>query len=207
MKIIDIVRKLYPFNYSVSGDGNDKAILVFKKFLNFKIHSFNTKKEINGWKIPPSKKILKGEIFFKGKKILDIKNSPFHAIEQSISFTGGIKGKDLLKKLSYSNVCPDGIPYHWTGLYRPNQKLWGFSVKKNFLKKIKSNSDYFLNLKVKNTNSKMKVLDFELKGRTKKTIIINAHNCHRFQANDDISGCALGIIVIESLKSIKKLNY
>ena len=53
----------------------------------------------------------------------------------------------------------------------------------------------------------MNVLDFELKGKTKNTIILNAHNCHRFQANDDISGCAVGIKLIKHLKTLKKLNY
>ena len=46
MKIIDIVKKLYPFNYSVAGEGNDKSIKVFKKYLNFKIHKFKTKKKL-----------------------------------------------------------------------------------------------------------------------------------------------------------------
>ena len=53
----------------------------------------------------------------------------------------------------------------------------------------------------------MRVLDFELKGKSKKTIIINAHNCHKFQANDDISGCAVGIKIFQFLKKQKKLNY
>ena len=207
MKIIDIVKKLYPFNYSVAGEGNDKSIKVFKKYLNFKIHKFKTKKKINGWIIPNSIKVLVGEIFFKDKKILDTKNSPFHSIEQSTSFRGYVKGNDLLKRLSFSKVCPQGIPYHWTGLYRPSQKTWGFSVKKSFLRKIKKNNSYYINLKVKKTNHNMNVLDFELKGKTKNTIILNAHNCHRFQANDDISGCAVGIKLIKHLKTLKKLNY
>ena len=34
----------------------------------------------------------------------------------------------------------------------------------------------------------MKVLEYTLPGSSSETIIINAHNCHPFQANDDISG-------------------
>ena len=36
MKIINIVKKLYPYDYSVASEGSDKAIQEFKKFLNFK---------------------------------------------------------------------------------------------------------------------------------------------------------------------------
>ena len=53
----------------------------------------------------------------------------------------------------------------------------------------------------------MRVLDYEIKGKTNKTIIINAHNCHKFQANDDISGCAVAIKLFQYLKTKKKLNY
>ena len=34
-KIIDIVKDIFPFEYSVAGQGNDDSIKVFKKFLNF----------------------------------------------------------------------------------------------------------------------------------------------------------------------------
>ena len=37
----------------------------------------------------------------------------------------------------------------------------------------------------------MLVYDYYLEGSTKDEIIFNAHNCHPYQANDDISGCAV----------------
>ena len=56
MRIIEIVKKLYPFDYSVAGEGNELAIRKFKNFLNFKIHSFSLK--IFKWlKIPVAQKV------------------------------------------------------------------------------------------------------------------------------------------------------
>ena len=43
--------------------------------------------------------------------------------------------------------------------------------------------------------------------KIKKTILFNAHNCHPFQANDDISGCAVGIALFKYLKDKKNLRY
>ena len=45
----------------------------------------------------------------------------------------------------------------------------------------------------------MKVLDFQLTGTEGRTIVLNAHNCHPYQANDDISGVAVGIEVMKRL--------
>ena len=53
----------------------------------------------------------------------------------------------------------------------------------------------------------MKVLEFTLRGKNKETIIINAHNCHPFQANDDISGCAMGIKLFQDLKKLKNRKF
>ena len=205
-KIIDIVKKLYPFDYSVAGNGNDQAIKVFKKYLNFKIQNFPSSKTLNGWKIPSAQRVLKAEIIHKNKKIFDGLDSPFNVISQCKNFQGKIKGVDLLNRLFTSKECPNGIPYNWTGLYRPNQNSWGFCVKKNFLKKIKKSENYFVNIKVNEENTPMRVLDYEIKGRSKKTIIINAHNCHKFQANDDISGCAVAINLFQDLQKRKNLN-
>jgi aminopeptidase-like protein len=205
-KIIDIVKDIFPFEYSVAGQGNDDSIKVFKKFLNFKIHSFNTGKSLNGWKIPKAIQVVKGTISNKKKIILDVKNSPFNLISQCCSYSGNVPLRDLKKNIFFSSKCPNGIPYNWTGLYKPNEKKWGFCVEKKFLRKLTA-KNYNIHIHTKKKNNTMKVLEFTIKGKTNKTIIINAHNCHKFQANDDISGCAVGIKLFHYLKSIKKLNY
>ena len=66
---------------------------------------------------------------------------------------------------------------------------------------------YFIDLITKTKKSKMKVLEYTLKGKNKETIIINAHNCHPFQANDDISGCAVGIQLFKNLQKIKNRKF
>ena len=60
MKIKNIVKKLYPFDYSIVGEGNDFAIKEFLKFLSFKVHSFRSGLSSNGWKIPNSWKHRSG---------------------------------------------------------------------------------------------------------------------------------------------------
>ena len=73
MSIKNIVRKLYPFDYSIAGEGNNLAIKKFKTFLPFKVHSFETGKSINGWKIPHSWILKKGVIKDGSKIIYDAK--------------------------------------------------------------------------------------------------------------------------------------
>ena len=107
-------------------------------------------------------------------------NSPFNVISQSLSFKGEISGEELLKNIYFSKICPEGIPYNWTGLYRPNHKICGFRAKKSFIKNLKKNNKYSVNLMIEKQSHPIRVLNFEIKDKSKKTIIINAHNCHKF---------------------------
>ena len=76
-------------------------------------------------------------------------------------------------------------------------------MSKNEFNKI-NKKKYFVDIQATQKKGKMKVLEFTLKGSNKDTIIINAHNCHPFQANDDISGCAVGIKLFQMLSKFKK---
>ena len=204
--MIDIIKALYPHDFSVVSKGSDDAINIFKKFLNFKVHKFKSGKNLNGWKIPKSFSVIEAKIFDGQRQIYDGKISPLGIPVLCASFKGLIKGAELIKHLYYSDILPNAIPYGWAGLYRPNERDWGFCVPKNFLKKIKKNKNYFVKLKTQEKNGHMNVLEYDLKGRNKETIIINAHNCHPYQANDDLSGCAVAIKLFQLLRK-KKLNF
>ena len=79
-------------------------------------------------------------------------------------------------------------------------------MSQNELKKIKK-KNYQIEIQTETKKSNMKVLEFTLRGKNKDTIIINAHNCHPFQANDDISGCAMGIKLFQDLKKLKNRKF
>ena len=76
MKILNIVKKLYPFNYSITGTGNNKALKEFLSYLPFKINSFKSESKINGWAIPKSFEVIKANLIYHNKIIYDGKLSP-----------------------------------------------------------------------------------------------------------------------------------
>jgi aminopeptidase-like protein len=108
--------------------------------------------------------------------------------------------------LYYSDECPDGVPYVWTNLYRPESRRWGFGVSRKLFDTLKDGI-YDVDLATTEESGTMKVLDYLLPGESGKTILINAHNCHSWQANDDISGCAVGISILRELQQRKRRKY
>ena len=64
-----------------------------------------------------------------------------------------------------------------------------------------NDKEYFIDIITKTRKSKMKVLEYTLKGKNKETIIFNAHNCHPFQANDIL--VVLSVLTFRNLQKLK----
>ena len=204
--ILDKVRALYPFPYSITGEGNDRAIAAFQAELDFKVHEFESGADQNGWVIPPAWTVEKAELRRDGKLVYDGLSSPLGVITQSQSFAGTISLDDLKKHLFFSDEDPDAIVYHWTGLYRPNDNNWGFCLPRHLFEALEYGA-YEVDLVTTKIPATMKVLDFNLPGNSDQTILLNAHNCHPFQANDDISGCAVAIEIMKRLSRLPERRY
>lgn len=205
-RILDIIRKLYPFAYSVVSSENDRAINTFLEELNFDVVEIRSGCELNGWIVPPDWRTIRANLFKDEELILDAMSTPLGIGVLSPSFKGTISLAELKKHLFYSDDCPDAIPYHWTNLYRPAEKDWAFCVKKEFFDSLVE-GEYRVELETLEQPGTMKVLDFILPGRSSDTILLNGHNCHPWQANDDLSGCAVGIAVMQSLQARESRKY
>ncbi len=207
-KIQDLVARLFPFAYSVTGQGNDDAIAVFQDELPFVVNEYSSGADLNGWVVAPAWSVQKAEIRKSGQLVYDGTASPLGVITLSESFTGSVTLSELKAHLFYSDEAPDAIVYHWTALYRPQEKDWGFCVPKRLYDSL-SDGDYDIDLQTTETPGTMKVLDYHLPGDSDQTILFNAHNCHPFQANDDISGAAVGIDIMKRLAAfpIRRYSY
>ena len=203
-----LVSKLYPFPYSVTGQGNDDAIAAFQSELPFRVHEVPSGSELNGWVAAPAYRVEKAEIRKDGRLIYDGRGSPLGVITLSRSFSGRVSLAELREHLYFSNESEEAIPYHWTALYRPRERSWGFCLPHRLYREL-GEGDYDVELVVVETPGTMKMLDFLLPGDSPATVLLNAHNCHPYQANDDISGCAVGIRVLQMLqqRARRRLSY
>ena len=77
LKIFNLSKKLWPYNRSITGEGNRKTLKDLKRVVNnLKIKSFNSGDKAFDWVVPPEWKI--NDAFIKasnGKKIIDFKKN------------------------------------------------------------------------------------------------------------------------------------
>ncbi|MGE3341976.1 MAG: DUF4910 domain-containing protein [Vicinamibacterales bacterium] len=193
-----LVAQLYPFDYSITGRGNDAAVRLMQSLLSFEIFEYPSGSELNGWLIPPAHVVETALLLRDGQVVYDGAQSPLGVPAQAETFCGTVSLDELQAHLFSDPTLPDAIPAHWTKLYRPSTSVWGFCLPHRVRESL-TPGEYEVRLITRVEPSTMKVLLHTLPGTTSETVLFDAHNCHPFQANDDMSGVAVGIAVMREL--------
>jgi aminopeptidase-like protein len=191
-KLLDL---LYPFDYSITGKANDQSSIVLKKILPFKTIEYSSGAELNGWKIPQAWKLNYLKIYENGKVLFEFKDHPFCVPKNTPSIdVDNLSLQELLGRLNRSKTGEtDDFVYDWRNLYHDEPLEWSLSLSEEMIGKLAHGNVYRVVISSTFYDSTMKVLEFDTHPEITSTIIVNAHNCHPFQANDDTSGIVAGI--------------
>ena len=206
-KIQKIIEALYPYNYGVVGKESFEAITTYKKFLNFRVSHYKSGLEMRGWKIPNGWVVKKATIKNNGIMLHNcIEKTKLGCAYLSPEFKGLLSKKELINHCAFREDLPNATVYDWTRLYRQDDMQWGLSIPWTKIKAFPEDN-LQINIKTEEYESEMIVYDYLVKGKNKSEIVISAHNCHPYQANDDISGCAVAINLIKNIRKRKNLKY
>jgi len=107
---------------------------------------------------------------------------------------------ELKKHLFYMKNKPNVIPYV-TSYYKKN---WGFCIKYNEFKKLNKYKKYKVNIKSSQKNGNMVYGEYNLKGKSKKTILLTSYICHPSLANNELSGI---LTICDLIKNLKRSYY
>ena len=204
---MQIINDLTPLNRVFCSSDYYKTIDYLCNILPFKIHSYTPDQEHNGWVIPPKWDFNEGKIIKDGNVIYDAADHPLKLIALSLPFEGVMARDELKKHLHYDARYKDAIPYHFRQLYRSWERDWGFCVPKSFYDSLEP-GEYEVIIRTKEAEGELKVLEYTHEGKLDYTILLAAHLDHPGMANDDLSGCAVGVEVMRRLKNKKtKFSY
>ncbi len=196
-KIINLFKKkIFYLNRSLGGPANLKTIIFIKKILsNLKIKSFKSNTKIFDWRSPKVWTVKKAYIEDENKiKIIDIKDNFLHILNYSSKINKVISKKQLLKNLYFLKKIPNAIPYV-TSYYN---KKWGFCLKYNDLKKLKSKK-YKVVIDSNLVEGKIDYAELFIKGKSKKEIIFSTYICHPNLGNDNFSSVIINTLLAKYL--------
>jgi aminopeptidase-like protein len=160
----------------------------------------------NGWVVPDNWYPKKAEIWKGSELVYDGMANPLRVIGYSDSFSGVIGLEELTQHIFTHGNRPDAEVYHCDLYYKTGLNNWGFTASQNWLN-ILEPGEYRVELETVREPGTMKVLEYTLPGGTDDVIVLNAHNCHAGQSNDDISGIVVGVELLRRLSKLHPRRY
>tara|TARA_B100000989_G_scaffold298400_1_gene287526 strand:- start:20045 stop:21334 length:1290 start_codon:yes stop_codon:yes gene_type:complete len=198
-------KHLFPYNRSLTGEGNLKTFKFIKnKLKNLKLLKFPTNKKVFDWKVPYVWNVKDAYLAnHKNFKIVDFKKNNLHLVGYSHPVNKNVSFKELEKHLHYIKKQPNAIPYI-TSYYK---KYWGFCLSYKQFKKLNKNKDYYVRVQSSFKKGFMHVGEILIKGRSKKEILLSTNICHPSMGNNELSGLVTTMAITKYLQSKKILNY
>ena len=203
MDMMDLIMKLWPLKRSLVSDDYDKALSFLCEEVPLEIDEFPSGKECWTWVIP--EKWTCREAYLEslgGERIIDYQSNPLHCVEYSTSFEGIVTRDELFRHLYVHPSNPEAIPY----VFKFYERDWGLCCSKE-QKEGLSESKYRVVIRTDFEKGSLKVGKWCLPGQSEQVFILTAHLCHPCMANDDLSGVAVGLKLMERLAAIGERYY
>ena len=205
-RIDDYLKRLFPINRSITGDGVRETLGIIQEIIPIKIHKYKSGTQVYDWIIPDEWHIRDAWIADEfGNKIVDYKNSNLHIVNYSQPVDEVIFFEDFKDKLHYLDHLPTAIPYRTT-YYNSD---WGFCItKEQFieLSSIKGKLHVHIDT-VFDKNGELNLGELVVEGKSKKEFLISTYLCHPSMANDNLSAVILTAFLADKLSKTKQLNY
>jgi len=197
-KIDQYLKRLFPINRSITGNGNRETLRILQELIPLKIKEYRSGTPVFDWIIPDEWNV--NDAWIKdsnGKKLIDFQESNLHLVSYSQPINKKMTFDELKPHLHYHAELKDAIPYR-TVYYKHD---WGFCLNQ---KQYAAISQTVEPLEVMidsnfNENGSMTFGELLIPGTSKKEILISTYICHPSLANDNLSGVVLTAFLAKEL--------
>lgn len=204
----ELVAELWPLHRSLVSDGTDTALRIIGENLpalgSYEIETYPAGQEVWTWRVPPRYVVHEAYLETEGgERIVDFRDHPLHLVSYSQPIDRLLTWEELEPHLHYSEKRPDAIPWVWS-YYKPT---WGFCLSKRRFDQLSRSARYravirseFIADPAEGLRLGVGVVHPE-DGASLEAgeLLVCAHVCHPYQANDDISGVVTAIEVARRL--------
>jgi aminopeptidase-like protein len=197
---IGLTRDLCKFVSGIVADENEALFQRLGHELPFKVLRYSSGEEFNGWQVPKNWRVKKALLYRDGALVFDGLSHTLGVALYSRSFSGSLDWNELRAHLVTNKDNPEAYMFHCLWPYRPWAADWALCVPYSLFSTF-GPGRYTVELVTEYVDGEMLVGEFEHIGRSPKTIVFNAHNCHPHQANDAFAAVAVLIRLFQWLRT------
>ncbi len=196
----NLIKRLFPICRSITGDGTRETLKILQEYVPLKIMEVPTGTTVFDWTVPKEWNIkdayVKNE---KGEKIIDFKKNNLHVMGYSTPVNKKVSFSELQNNLYSLPDQPDAIPYV-TSYYK---ERWGFCISHDERKKIKA-GEYEVVIKSELKDGFLTYGELVIPGESEKEILLSTYVCHPSMANNELSGPAVTVALIQWILSQRR---
>lgn len=205
--MLALIRRLAPLRRAIAAPDYDKATAHLGRLLPFAVHTYRAGKPHNGWVIPPRWEVTEAVIRRGGEVVYDGLAHPLGVITLSAPYRGRLSLAELRPHLHCHHEHPDAIPFHYRQQFRSWRRDWGFCLPRRLVESFPE-GEYEVSIQTREAPGALQVLAYDHPGELAETIVIGADLDRPGVANDGVSGCAVGIELMQRLRGRRtKFSY
>lgn len=191
----ELIENIWSKRRDLISQGFDESLSYIANIIPLKIYQIPSGTKCWTWMVPEKWEVKDAYIEdLNGNRIIDLKNHGLHVVSYSLAVDKVVSKEELLKHIYTNPKKPDAIPFE----YKYYERDWGFCLEHNRLKEF-TKDKYRVFIDSKSEKGNLRVGEYTVKGESDKTIILAAHLCHPFQANDGLSGVAVLVDIAQEV--------
>lgn len=211
MKMMEIIDALLMKNRTTVSRDFEECLLLLSDEIPLTIHRFPTGREYGTWIIPPQWDVRKAVLLDENTTIASYDDHPLFLAPYSCGFKGRVTKEELLKHVRSDPGAPDAFSYEFRLAHHFQKQLtdWIITLPHSVVRRL-NKSHYFLEIDVETTAGNLLVGESLIRGQYDYTFALLTHLCHPGQANDGLTGVAVGVEVMKRLRAELagcKFNY
>ena len=195
-----LIQELYPICRSITGDGLRETLRRIGARIPLTLHEVPSGTRVFDWAVPKEWNIrdawIKND---RGEKVVDFHHSNLHVLNYSVPVRATMTLAELRPRLFTLPEQPDWIPYR-TSYY---EETWGFCLSQRQLDAL-PDGNYEVVIDSTLADGHLTYGECLLRGTTRDEVLIFTHVCHPSLCNDNLSGVALAVALVQSLAMLPR---
>jgi aminopeptidase-like protein len=205
-EIDGLLARMYPFNRSLTGDGNRQTLNVLRELVPLDVHEYPCGKEVYDWVIPDEWHIRDAWIKDStGNRLVDFQANNLHVVGYSEPVKARMTFNELSSRLHVLEELPEAIPYR-TSYYT---RSWGFCVNSQQYKALQRSKEQFevvIDSAFDATGS-MSIGELLIPGAKTEELLVSTYICHPSMANDNLSGIVTTALLAKTILARGRPQY
>lgn len=203
-QIYKIAEELFPICRSITGEGVRETFRILQKYVpELKMYEVPSGTNVFDWTVPREWKIKGAYIENEaGERIIDFENNNLHVLGYSAPMDAYLSLEELKQIVYTQKEQPDVIPYV-TSYYKERS---GFCMSQNQLDSLEEGT-YHCVIDSALFEGSLTYGELILKGKSTKEILFSTYVCHPSMANNECSGPALAVALMQYLQEMEEREF